>query len=156
SGQNPDTRRRVALSLDDMRELTPALHAVGAVAAYSGRTSTITDGGEPERISTQLVTANLFSLLGETVQRGHGFDPSDDRLHAAGVGVTGGWLGHRRYAAAESAIGRVIRLDGVPYTIVGVMPPKFQYPTRSELWIPITPALDASGTAGRSGAASRG
>jgi len=149
AGQNPDTKRRINLSLDDMRDLTPALHAIGATAAYSSRTSTITDGGDPERISTQLVTANLFALLGETTQRGHGFEPTDDQIHAAGVALISDSLWHRRYAADAAAIGRIIRLDGVPYTIVGVMPPKFQYPTRSELWIPITPALGASGAATR-------
>jgi predicted permease len=149
AGQNPDTKRRINLSLDDMRDLAPALQAVGATAAYSSRTSTITDGGEPERISTQLVTANLFTLLGETTQRGHGFEPTDDQIHAAGVALISDSLWHRRYAADAAVIGRIIRLDGVPYSIVGVMPPKFQYPTRSELWIPITPALGASGAATR-------
>ena len=149
SGQNPETKRRINLSLDDMRELAPSLHAIGAVAAYSGRTSTITDGGDPERISTQLVSVNLFSLLGETTQRGHGFEPADDQAHAAGVAIISDSLWHRRYAADAAAIGRVIRLDGVPYTIVGVMPAKFQYPSRSELWIPITPAMGAAGAASR-------
>lgn len=151
SGQDPATKRRTNLSLDDMRDLAPGLHAVGAVAAYSGRTSTITDGGEPERISTQLVSANLFALLGETTQRGHGFETADDQIHAAGVAIISDSLWHRRYAADASAIGRVIHLDGAPYTIVGVMPPKFQYPTRSELWIPITPAMGASATAAARG-----
>ena len=70
AGRHPETGRRVSLSLDDLRELTPAVQSLDAVAAYSGRTVTLTDGGEPERISAQQVTANLFPMLGEQPQRG--------------------------------------------------------------------------------------
>jgi predicted permease len=142
-GQDPGTKRRVNLGLDDMRELAPGLQAIASVAGYWGRTATITDGGEPERISTQVITANLFSLLGETTQRGHAFGPDDDRLSA----IISDSLWHRRYAADESVIGRVIHLDGDSVTIVGVMPPKFQYPSRSELWLPIAPSVAAKATA---------
>jgi predicted permease len=150
SGRHPETGRRVALSADDLRELAPAVQSLDALAAYTGRAATLTDGGEPERIAAQLVTASLFPLLGTQPQRGRGFDAADDRVSAAGVALISDSLWRRRYRADPSAVGRIIRLDGVPCTIVGVMPPKFRFPSTSELWIPMTPALGPSGASSRS------
>ncbi|HEX5071407.1 MAG TPA: ABC transporter permease [Vicinamibacterales bacterium] len=142
-GADPATKRRVNLGIEDIRDLAPGLQAFAAFAGYSGRTATITDGGEPERISTQIISANLFSLLGETPQRGQAFGPDADRLSA----MISDSLWHRRYAADPSVIGRVIHLDGEPFTIVGIMPPRFQFPSHSELWMPIPPAVAATATA---------
>src|SRR5678815_5788964 len=64
AGRHPETGRRVALSLDDVRGLAASTQSLTGIAAYSGRTATLTDGGDPERISAQLVTATLFSTLG--------------------------------------------------------------------------------------------
>ena len=143
AGRQPETGRRVALSLDDARELAKMVSSVASIAAYSGSTVTLNDGGEPERVVAQLVTANVFPLLGIGPQRGRGFDPADDQLSAAGVAVISDSLWHRRFQGDQSAVGRVVRLDNISYTVVGVMPPKFSFPSRTEIWIPITPALGA-------------
>ena len=150
SGRHPETGRRVTLSLDDERELTRAVQSLDAIAAYSGRAATLADGGEPERVAAQLVTANLFALLGTTPDRGRGFEAADDHGAAGGVALISHSLWRRRYQSDPSVVGRTIRLDNVPYTIVGVMPPKFRFPSTSELWIPMGPALGASGAASRS------
>jgi predicted permease len=148
-GRDPVAGRRAALSLNDMREIARAVHAVDAFAAYSGRTATLTDGGEPERVSAQTVTANLFATLGTPPQRGRGFEAADDQPSAAGVVLISDALWHRRYQADQAAVGRVIRLDNLPHTIVGVMPPKFRFPSSSDVWMAITPALGVGGAATR-------
>jgi putative ABC transport system permease protein len=150
AGRHPETGRRVNLSLNDLRDLTQSAQSLETVAAYSGRTATLIDGGEPERVSAQTVSAGLFGVLGSSPQRGRGFEAADDRASAAGVAVISDALWHRRYRADDAAIGKTIRLDNVPYTIVGVMPPKFRFPSMSDVWIPITPGLGASGAATRS------
>jgi putative ABC transport system permease protein len=149
AGRHPDTARRVPLSLDDVRELALAVPSLEAMAAYSGRAATLTDGGEPERIAAQMVTASLFPLLGIQPQRGSGFSPADDQVSAAAVAVISDSLWRRRYQGDPSVIGRIIRLDAMPHTIVGVMPPKFRFPSTTELWIPIAPALGTSGARSR-------
>ena len=148
-GRHPETGRRVALSLDDVRELAPAVGSLDTIAAYTGRAVTLTDGGEPERMAAQLVTANLFPLLGKPPQLGQGFSDNDDRPQAGGVALISDSLWRRRYASDRSAIGRIVRLDNVAFTIVGVMPPRFRFPSTGELWIPLTPALGPSGAATR-------
>lgn len=84
SGRHPQTGRRVALSLQDVRDLTGTPGSIDGTAAYSGTTSTLTDGGEPERVSVQGISASLFPMLGVQPQRGHNLEPSDDQPAAAG------------------------------------------------------------------------
>ena len=149
AGQHPETGRRVTLTLGDLRDLAPGLSSLDAIAGHAGRTVTLTDGGEPERIATQQVTAGLFPMLGVAPQRGRPFEPGDDQISAPGVALISDSLWHRRYQADDAVIGRAIRLDNLPYTIVGVMPPSFRFPSRSELWIALTPALGGTGASSR-------
>jgi len=149
AGRHPETGRRVSLSLDDLRAIASA-GSLDEVAAYSSRASTLTDGGDPERVGTQLVSSGLFSLLGIQPARGRGFEASDDVLAAEGAVLISDSLWRRRYDADPAALGRLVRIDGVPHAVVGVMPPGFRFPSTSEMWIPMTPALGASGAASRS------
>src|SRR6188768_3930949 len=149
AGRHPETNRRVTLSLDDVNELTRGLQSIQTIAAYSGRTATLNDGGDPERIGVQQVTAGLFPLLGLKPQRGLGIQPEDDHVGAGGVALISDSLWRRRYQADPAILGRFIRLDDATYTIAGVMPPKFRFPSTSEVWIPLMPALGASGAATR-------
>ena len=140
TARQPETGRRIALSFADARDLTPSIRSFDGLANYTGRTATLTDGGEPARVSTQSVSANLFEILGVSPQRGRAFAASDDRPSAAAVALISDSLWRQRYQADPSAIGRSVRLDDAPYLIVGVMPPRFRFPSRSDIWIPITTA----------------
>jgi len=106
AGRHPETGRRVALSLDDVRGLAESTQSLTGIAAYSGRTVTLTDGSEPERISAQLITANLFSTLGIPLHRGHGFEIEDDKVSAAPVAVIGEALWRRFKTAQDAVFGR--------------------------------------------------
>ncbi len=149
AGRHPETNRRVNLSMDDVNELTRGVPSIQTVAMYSGRAATLNDGGDPERIGVQQVTASLFPLLGVAPQRGMGIQPEDDRAGAAGVALISDSIWRRRYQSDPAILGRSIRLDDATYTIVGVMPAKFRFPSTSELWVPLTPALGPSGNATR-------
>ena len=148
AGRDPQTSRRVALTFDDVRELRVRARSVQSIAAHVGRTFTLTDVADPERVRVKLVTANLFPMLGLAPQRGHGFDAAQD-VAAAGVALISDSLWRRRYQSDSAIVGRVLRLDSVPYTIVGVMPAKWRFPSTSELWIPMAAAVGASRGASR-------
>ncbi len=147
-GRNPQTGHGLALSLDDVRTLR-SLPVLSALAAYSGRTVTLTDRGDPERVSTDLVTSNLFTVLGVSPARGRAFDGSDDQLTGEPLAVISDSLWHRRYQGDPAVVGRVIRLDDAPYTIVGIMPPTFRFPNRTDVWIAMAPSLGAPGAVSR-------
>src|SRR5579859_3027651 len=103
---------------------------------------TLISGGEPERIKGVKVSSGMFTTLGVHPALGRGFLAEDDRKGAGPTVVLSDGLWRRRFGGDSSAIGRAIRLDGVSYTIVGVMPPGFKLPLiESDLMVPL--GLDA-------------
>jgi putative ABC transport system permease protein len=90
----------------------------------------LTGGGEPERVGAVRVSRNFFTALGVEALRGRTFvdsDPSEPRTILIGYGL---W--QRRWGGAD-VLGRTISLNGVPATIVGVLPPWFRFPAGGEL-----------------------
>ncbi len=123
------------------------LKSVDGIAAYGGGASslTLTGEGEPERIEGTMVTSQLLDLLGSAPALGRNFTESEDRLGAAPVVILGNGLWLRRFGGSPDVIGKVIQLDGVGRTIIGVLPAGFAFPDnnfRSELLVPM--ALPAS------------
>ena len=90
--------------------------------------------GDPERARAIDVTDRFFSVLGADALVGRTFLPGEDQPQAESVVVIGHGLWQRRFGGDASALGEVVRLDGVPHTIVGVMPPGFDYPNETEVW----------------------
>ncbi len=112
-------------------------HVFEDMAALQGVIYAITGDGEPEQVEGNPVTANLFPLLGVEPMLGRNFLPEEDRPAGPKVALLSFGLWQRRYGADRSVIGRGIRLDGVTYQIVGVMPRGFTFPERSDVWTPI-------------------
>jgi len=95
----------------------------------AGRASVnLTGGKQPERLEMQVTTPNYFTILGATPQIGRLFGPQDFALGFAPVTVLSDAVWHRSYAADPTVLGRTLRLDNDPYTIIGVLPPGFRPP----------------------------
>jgi predicted permease len=113
------------------------------VGAWSDGQVNLTGDGEPERVASGFVTANLFSVLGASPKLGRLFTPQEDVPNGPNVAILGYGLWVRRYAADPSVVGRTIQINGAPYQVVGVMPAgfvlptDFQNPVPSTLWLPI-------------------
>jgi putative ABC transport system permease protein len=113
------------------RDLSP-------VAAYAGTRVTVVGGdGDPERISGAAVTANFFATLGRTPLRGRAFQPAEEAPRQAKVVVIGHGLWQRRFGGDPGIVGSPLRLADGTATIVGVMPSGFDFPNRSEIWMPL-------------------
>src|SRR5262245_3346987 len=107
------------------------------IAIYNGYDSfNYTGTGEPLRIQGGLASGNLFSLLGVKPAAGRLISPVDDRADAPPVVVISHRMWERLFASDPTAIGRPITLDGLTYTIIGVLPPSFAL-ARSQLWLPL-------------------
>ena len=110
------------------------------LAAFDGQTLTLVGGEEPERISTEFVSAPYFALLGERTARGRTFRADeDDVAKPQQVVVLSDGLWKRRFGADPNVVGRSVTLCCAPrsYTVVGVMPPGFKGLTdAAELWVP--------------------
>jgi putative ABC transport system permease protein len=111
--------------------------------AHSGSSLTeATESGQnPEQVPVVLATANIFSLYGVPPLLGRTFTADEDRPGGPNVAVVTYRLWNRRYARNPEIIGRTIKLDGVPYTIVGVAPRRFQH-WGADIYLPL--ALDSA------------
>ncbi|MDP2183947.1 MAG: ABC transporter permease [Xanthomonadales bacterium] len=92
------------------------------------------DGVRAERVSGMLVDGDPFGLLGWPMTLGRGFTDSDFAADAAASVVIGDRLWRARFAADPSIVGRLIRVDGSPATVVGVLPPQRAYPFQQQLY----------------------
>ena len=129
------------LDLQDWRATTTTFEDV---AAYSEPAMNVGDPGmATERFFGARVTANTFRLLGIEPLLGRDFSPDDDRPGAPPVVMLGNGIWTNRYGADPGVLGRVIRVNDAPATVVGVMPAGFEFPQWAELWQPlgVTPGL---------------
>jgi putative ABC transport system permease protein len=112
-------------------------HSFEDMAAFGGARFNVGGKERPESIEAAPVAAGFFSILRVQPILGRGFTPDDDRPGQGHVVVLGNALWRERYGADPAVIGQKIVLDGEPYTILGVMPPNFKYPSWARLWIPL-------------------
>jgi putative ABC transport system permease protein len=94
-------------------------------------------GGMTETLKTTFTTANLFSLLGVQPILGRDLTRADDEPKAAKVMLISERLWKKTFGGDPNIIGRDIRLDGTPRTVVGVMPAGFRFPSQTDVWVPM-------------------
>jgi putative ABC transport system permease protein len=143
-----ETRNRETfnLPLAAFVALGPEAPSFERLAAYRYWSAGVT-GTAPQRVSAYRVTADIFPLLGTAPLLGRTLEARDSRPGAEKVAVLSHGLWQRRFAGAADILGREIRLDGEPHTIVGVMPKRFEFPVdnfRGELWTPLAVDADAA------------
>lgn len=91
----------------------------------------------PEVVQAAGGSWNLFSVLGVPLALGRTFTPQEDQLGANHVVILTWSLYQRRFAGDPSILGKQIRLDTTPYTVIGVLPRWFTYPdSQIQLWVP--------------------
>ena len=118
------------------------------MAAIADMNFNLTGVGDPERLKGRRVSANLFPLLGVDPQFGRVFTAAEDQPGAQRVVLLSHRLWLRRFGGDQSIVSKSLTLNGENYTVVGVMPARFQFPENDdELWVPI--ALTAEEAANR-------
>jgi putative ABC transport system permease protein len=133
------------------------------VAGYSDLSFNLTGVAQPDRIKAARVTGNLFQVLQVPPLLGRILLPDDDRTGGPRLAVVSHSFWKQQLHSDAGVIGRSVRLDEQPYTIVGVMPASFRFPfdgtplsDRADIWVPMdfSPAeiqARASGPAGGGG-----
>lgn len=129
----------VGTSYDGFLDWRSRARSFTAMGAYSERPFNVSGVEDAERIGGALVSADVFDILGVHPTLGRDFQAEDDRVGAAPVVLLSDGLWSRRYGADRRIIGQSIRVNGVPHTVIGVMPPGFGFPEFAQLWVPFVP-----------------
>jgi putative ABC transport system permease protein len=113
------------------------------LALFDPGQANLTGGAEPERIGSALVSANVFEVLGVRPLLGRSFSAAEVGRQPANVVILSEEIWRRRFGGARSILGTSIDVNGVPKTVVGVMPSGFKLPldyaspAPSALWLPL-------------------
>lgn len=106
------------------------------LAAILTRPANLATGDQAERIDLAMTSANFFSVFATAPQRGRFFIPTDEQAGHAPIVVVSHNLWQRRFGGNADLIGKAITLDGQSYTVVGIAAPGFQYPDKTDVWVP--------------------
>jgi putative ABC transport system permease protein len=124
------------LDLDDWRRYTRSFDNFGLHITYPAILNS--DGGPSQSVRLTFVTAGMFETLGAVPIIGRNLKPEEDIVGGDVLkAVLGYGLWQTTFGGDRNVLGRVIRLRGAPYTIIGVMPPGFRFPERSDIWVPL-------------------
>jgi putative ABC transport system permease protein len=136
--------RRAPISYPNYEDLRAASRSWTELAAFtgSGAITVAAPGGVPERIQRVRVAGHLFGLLGNGALAGRTLVASDDAAAAPRVAVVSARYARAHLGGPAAAVGTVVRIGGEPFTVVGVMPDDFSFPTAAtDLWLPLAPAV---------------
>ncbi|HET9982178.1 MAG TPA: ABC transporter permease [Longimicrobiales bacterium] len=127
------------MSLPDYRDVVERSNVFEATSVWATNIYKLaTDSGEPEQVMGAVVSPAFFPMLAAPAL-GRTFRPEEDR---APLAVISHGLWQRRFGGDRGVLGRTLRLSGDVYTIVGVMPPSFEFPDASfEVWVPLGSAM---------------
>lgn len=114
------------------------------IAAFRGQTSNLTGSGIPERLIGSTATASLFPMLGAAPELGRVFSGEEQLPGHEDVVLLSHRLWARRFASNPDLVGKPITLDGKSFTVLGVMPARFQFPNEADFWTPLLLTSDRS------------
>lgn len=131
---------RLPLAAADHRDIKEQSSVFEDIAILRGNLNyNLSGDGEPEWLQGSGIPANLFPLLKVEPLLGRNFTAEENQPGRDHEVILSHALWQRRYGGDRNIIGKDIRLENVPYTVVGVMGPNFQYPTRDvQIWTPLT------------------
>ena len=153
----PEGRHQNTTSRANFRAWRSQNSSFEHMAAFSDQRLNLTGTGEPEELSVQMATPELFKILGVEPIHGRALLPEDDGPGKPPVAVLSYPLWQRRFGGQANIIGQEITLNGVKFIVTGVMPPSFQFHIKhrsgtgrpAELWTVLP--MPSGGTANERG-----
>ena len=128
------------LSRQKLRQWRSETEIFETVEAHRDTTVLVTGGVEPEELPAAQMSPGLLTTLGAVPHAGRLFNPDEGRAGSAPVVILGDRYWRSRLGADPRALGRSLTINGIPHTIVGVLPASFHFPTlREQLWLPMDP-----------------
>jgi putative ABC transport system permease protein len=139
----------------DWREGTQSFERI---AAFSPRSADLTDGGDPERLGAAGVTAGFFEALGVTPILGRTLTADEENHGGPPVALISHGLWLRRFGGDPLLVGKPVSINGEPRTVIGILPPEFDFPRsaewpaffpfagRTDVWLPLAFRAQDDGT----------
>jgi len=126
----------LTVDFKDMREME--LKSFSNITAYlNGSTVNVTYQGQPRRYQGGYISYDFFRTLGVKPALGRDFLPEDDRPNVDKAVILSDALWKSDFGGDPAILNKPIRVNGTAATVVGIMPPKFQFPANEQLWIPV-------------------
>ncbi|MEO7432177.1 MAG: ADOP family duplicated permease [Dokdonella sp.] len=119
----------------DLIAVQRRLADIAETAGFARSTMNLSDLDRPERSSGAFVSANLFRVLAVAPMLGRDFSDADARDGAPSVAMLSYELWQSRYGGDPAIVGRQMRVNAQPTTVIGVMPENFSYPNREVIWV---------------------
>jgi predicted permease len=133
----------VGVSVGEYQDYRSQNRSFSEMAAYQPVGFNLTGTDQPMRVSGARISASAFPLLGISPELGRAFTEDEDRYGAGKVALLSHALWEHAYGRDPDILGKTVRLDEKPYTVVGVMPDSFRFPfdgaplaERADLWVP--------------------
>lgn len=127
---------RQNMSLQDFADLKAQQRSFSRIGAYTGGTMNVSGEDRPERYSGTWITSDGLAMTNTAPLIGRAFGLGDDVPGGPRVAILGFAMWRDRFGSDDAVLGRSIRVNGLPYEVVGVMPEGFEYPDGGQLYLP--------------------
>jgi predicted permease len=129
------------LSLPEFRDYQAQASSLESIQGASDEEGVLGEqGNPPQAYQMERASSGIFEMLHIHAVLGRGFLPGDDKPGAASVVLLGYGIWKDRYSSSPSVIGRAVRVNEKPATIIGVMPEGFKFPGDTDMWMPLVPS----------------
>jgi predicted permease len=127
----------VRVSGPDYRDWRDQNRSMEHMAAYGRDLATLSGDFQARRIRVSIVSNGFFQTLGVSPVAGRIFTPKESVRGGPALALLSSALARSAFGTENAALGRVVRIDGMAFTVVGVMPDGFDFPDRTQAWIPL-------------------
>jgi putative ABC transport system permease protein len=122
----------------DYEDIKSAQKSFAMMAGYlNGSTINVTYNHNPQRYTGAYITEDLFKIIGVSPVLGRDFAADDNKIGAPKTAILGDKIWRRDFNADPNIVGQSVTINGKAATIIGVMPPGFEFPFSEELWTPL-------------------
>jgi predicted permease len=136
--------RFVHVSGPDFRDWRDQNRSMEYLASYYGDEVSVSGDFAPKRIRIGVVSGGFFESMSVPPAMGRTFSREEQKLGGTPVAILGYDLSQLIFGPGAQSIGKSVRLDGMAFTVIGIMPPAFDFPARAQLWVPLEILPDIS------------
>jgi putative ABC transport system permease protein len=129
--------QRQPVPIADYADYSVRQHTLSSIAAYYSGTMNVSGVGQAERYTGAWATASMFDIAKTQPLLGRILRPDDNVPNGPKVALISYGVWKTRFGGEQSVLNHVMRVNGQPFTIVGVLPDKYAFPDNADIWLPL-------------------